>query len=396
MKQMPKKPIAGALVVLLDILVAGACLCAFSFFHHVKPMWIDKSDPIDVENADFTKNPSNSGIGDNPGQSSVERTDLPNPDDFFTGSSSSGSSTGNNPVTDTPDTGEQPGPIPSYDTSGDFGYKFGSLFAQDDQIRISDTAYQSHDVFMTINAYDTTISQKSTKTSSATNTHVVYYVMDVYVRNIENLYTSYTNSYTSVENLVGDTTFGKTFAAISGDLWYGYGETKPVIVRNGKILRKSDYITTDICVLYFDGTMETITPEEYNWDEIAAKSPYQIWSFGPELMNPDGTAKTNIDSSVWRLNPRSAIGYVEPGHYVLVSVNGYRDNNEREVNGVGVNLDVLAQICEDYGCVSAYNLDGGASVYSYYNGEKLVVVSNVDGSKRSISDMICIGEIGGN
>lgn len=386
---MPKKPIAGALVILLDILVAGACLCAFSFFHHVKPMWIDKSDPIDMENTDFTKKDSSGSV---PSASSEIRTDLPNPDDHFT----TGTGSGSNPITGTPDTSEQPDPTPSYDLSGDFGYKFGPLFSQDDGIRISDTAYQSHDVFMTLHAYDTTISQKITKTSALSDTHVVYYVMDVYVRNIENLYAGYTNGYTSVENLVGDTTFGKTFAAISGDLWYGYGDSKPVIVRNGKILRKSDYITTDICVLYFDGTMETITPEEYNWDEIAAKSPYQIWSFGPELMNEDGTAKTDIESSVWRANPRSAIGYVEPGHYVLISVSGYRDNNEREVNGVGVNLDVLAKIFEEYGCVCAYNLDGGASVYSYYNGEKLVVVSNSNGSKRSISDMICIGEIGGN
>lgn len=389
MNQMPKKPIAGALVVLLDVLVAGACLCAFSFFHHIKPMWIDKNDPIDVGEKDFTKADHMTG------GSLVIRTDLPDPDKIFSGSSSGGS-TGKDPVTSTPDTGIPDPPIPSYDTSGDFGYKFAPLFAQDDQIRISDTAYQSHDVFMTLHSFDTTISQQTKKGSSYTNTHVVYYVMDVYVRNIENLYASYSNGYTSVENLVGDTAFGKTFAAISGDLWYGYGDSKPVIVRNGKILRKADYISTDICVLYYDGTMETITPEEYNWDEISAKHPYQIWSFGPELMNADGTAKTDIDSAVWRTNPRSAIGYVEPGHYVLISVSGYRDNNEREVNGIGMNLDALAKICEEYGCVSAYNLDGGASTYSYYNGKKLVVVSNSNGTKRSISDMICIGEIGGN
>lgn len=380
MKLQSRKLLAAPLMLLVDVAVAGVCLCAFAFFHHVKPMWIDRAPEEDPTEVDYTKPSINRTDG------SVVSKDV---DHYFTDNTpgSSGSQGGS----------DEP-PTPSYDSSGDFGYKFGPLFSKDDTVRVSDSAYQSHDIFMTLTSYDTTLKQVtgSKKDAKPVNTHVVYHVIDVYVRNIENLYTSYVRGSTSMDNLVADTTFGRTLAAISGDLFHGYDKQKPVIVRNGKIIRTAETIASDICVLYYDGSMETITPEEYDWDAISEKSPYQIWSFGPELMNSDGSPKTMISSSVWRTNPRSAIGYVEPGHYVLVSVSGYRDSSEAAANGVGVNLDVLAQICADHGCVSAYNLDGGASVYSYYNGKKLVVVSNASGSKRSISDIICVGEIGGN
>lgn len=401
MKQTTKKPLHAAkplnsgLVTALDILLGAAILLSFCFFHHVLPRMADA--PVENTGPVYTKAPN---------------TDPPETGDY-TGELTAPKIPGIEPTT--PDTsGRDPGPgsepaasgegtkppatseAPVYDLSGDFGKKFAPLFAQDDRIYQSDTVYQSHDVYMTLHTFDGTLEQQSKKGGSYSKTHVVYYVMDVYVRNIENLFASYENAYVSADKLYNNTAFGKSVAAISGDLFHGYKESKPVIVRNGKVIRTADFITDDICVLYFDGTMETITPEEYNWSAIQAKNPYQVWCFGPELIDESGHAKTEISSVVWRANPRAAIGYVEPGHYVLACVNGYRDDSEAPSHGVGANLDLLAKIMEEYGCVSAYNLDGGASVYAYYGDEKLVEISNQGGSKRSISDLICIGEIGGN
>ena len=52
-------------------------------------------------------------------------------------------------------------------------------------------------------------------------------------------------------------------------------------------------------------------------------------------------------------------------------------------------MDELAKVMAGEGCLQAYNLDGGASVYCYYQGEYLISFTK----NRKISDMICVGEI---
>ncbi len=388
MKQTTNKPMHAAWVITLDILLGAVILLSFTFFHHVLP----RIAPEEVEQTGpvYTKAPDAGSrqTGDYTG--GFTTPNIPKPPKPSTGTNTGDPTTPTTPIT----SGGTIDPPPSvYDISGDFGYKFAPLFAQDHRIYQDATTYQSHDIYMTLHSFDGNLEQQSKKGGSFGKTHVVYYVMDVYVRNIENLFASYKSAYVAADKLYNDTTFGKSVAAINGDIFHGYSQAKPVIVRNGKVIRTADYITDDICVLYFDGTMETITPEEYDWKKIEAKNPYQIWSFGPELMDENGKAKTEISSAVWRYNPRAAIGYVEPGHYVLVCVNGYRDSSEKDSHGIGVNLDALAKIMESYGCKSAYNLDGGASVYAFYGEEMLVQISNSGGSKRSISDLICIGEV---
>ena len=153
-----------------------------------------------------------------------------------------------------------------------------------------------------------------------------------------------------------------------------------------------DYISEPICVLFWNGEMACYTHDTYDKDAIIEKAPYQIWCFGPILTDDEGNSLSNTDSSVWIKNPRAAIGYVEPGHYVLLAVAGYRDEAQVPENGRGVTLEALAKIMTDHGCVLAYNLDGGASVYAGYNGEQLFSVKNQNGSNRLICDIICVGE----
>lgn len=377
MTKKPKKPIPTFAIVAIDLLLTASLLLSFCYFHHVKKMiGHGGANAVTTGGDVFTKPPRTTARE----MSTVQPVTRP---------PLTGDVTANPPDTDVPG--------PTYDMSGDFGERFGMLFSADDSVTITDNSYKSHNVYMTLTSFDGEITQAYRKGGVATAQHVVYYIIDVYVRNIENLYTQYASNYVPMTELVSYTkqsnNLVETIAAISGDLYYGFDQSKRIVVRNGTVVRKSDYITSDICVLYWDGSMETITPEEYNWDSIAAKGPYQIWSFGPELIGDDGKALENINSDVWRFNPRAAIGCVEPGHYVLAAVNGYRYDKERAEHGVGVNLDVLAKIMEGVGCTVAYNLDGGASTYAWYRGDMLVKVANGNGSERYISDIICIGEI---
>ena len=77
-------------------------------------------------------------------------------------------------------------------------------------------------------------------------------------------------------------------------------------------------------------------------------------------------------------NPRTAIGYYEPGHYCFVVVDGRGES-------VGVTLSSLSRLMEDLGCKAAYNLDGGDSAQLWWNGE---IVSAASNTSRVIGDII--------
>jgi exopolysaccharide biosynthesis protein len=215
---------------------------------------------------------------------------------------------------------------------------------------------------------------------------VTYYVADIYVTNVEYLKTAFAagsygkNLRASVLDMAEQS---DAILAISGD-YYGNSDMS-VVIRNG-VLYRSDVTGVDICVLYTDGTMKTYSPEEFDADQVIADGAWQAWSFGPALLDGNGTiADTfNTTSFINGENPRCSIGYVEPGHYIFVVVDG-RDEGYSK----GVTLTQLAGIMSDLGCKTAYNLDGGKSAAMVYNGE--YVNQPADGG-RTISDIIYIGK----
>ena len=149
--------------------------------------------------------------------------------------------------------------------------------------------------------------------------------------------------------------------AINGD--YCNNQTSGFLVRNGE-LYFSEQTSNDICVLYKDGTMATYAPDEYVVEDELQKNVYQVWKFGPKLLDADGVPMTTFNTSSpikWE-NPRSAIGYYEPGHYCFVVVDGRQDGYSR-----GLKIEELAKLFADLGCKAAYNLDGGASAGMTFN-----------------------------
>ena len=65
-----------------------------------------------------------------------------------------------------------------------------------------------------------------------------------------------------------------------------------------------------------------------------------------------------MTARVQGLNPRSAVGYYEPGHYCFVVIDGRQPGYSK-----GATLMQLAQLFESLGCKEAYNLDGGKSAH---------------------------------
>ena len=129
--------------------------------------------------------------------------------------------------------------------------------------------------------------------------------------------------------------------------------------------------------------METYSKNGYNQQEVLDRGAVQVWNFGPNLLDENGKVckSFNMDDHVTARNPRSAIGYYEPGHYCLVVVDG------REYDyAAGVLIPDLAKIFEDLGCKVAYNLDGGGSACMTFNDAYHSVPSEI----RALSDLVIV------
>lgn len=326
-KQKPVWVLAAA-----NLAVTGVCLCIFALFHHVIPV-------------------AQSGTG----------TVITRPSSGDTTSSSSDGTS-----LDTSSDSSAP------DQSG-WGAKFADKFS--DTVERTDNSYRSKDVSITIEK----------KTMGEGNRLVTYYVADIYVRSIDNFRTALAKDQYGRgfrESTLTMATRNNALLAISGD-YYG-NHTNGTIIRNG-VLYRDNSTDADVCVLYYDGTMETYSPQEWNSADAVARGAYQAWSFGPMLLDKNGQAMDSFNSSLSPKNPRSSIGYYEPGHYCFVLVDG-----RQEGYSAGFTLTELSQVYASLGCKAAYNLDGGQTAVMTFGDREY---SRPYNGGRPVSDIVYIGEI---
>lgn len=238
-----------------------------------------------------------------------------------------------------------------------------------------ESSYSSPDVSVTVTKHSSTEAYPA----------LTYYVADIYIAQIENFRTSFADGQTAdAPETIAEQ--NAAVVAINGD--YCTNQTEGFLVRNGQVYL-TEQTTADICVLYYDGRMETYAPDEYLVDEVLGDRPYQVWKFGPELLESDGSAKSVFNTSdvLTGLHPRSGIGYFEPGHYCFVIADGRQSGYSD-----GVDMRGFAEIFASLGCVSAYNLDGGASAVMVYGGRTVNAPSS---GGRYVSDMLLIRETDG-
>ena len=181
-----------------------------------------------------------------------------------------------------------------------------------------------------------------------------YYLADIYVRDITCFQSALArNTYGSGfrDSIADMAALNSALLAVNGDY---YGNTNEgVVIRNGVIYRANP-TNCDVCVLYYDGTMRVMPGSSFSVEEAIADGAWQAWTFGPALLDTDGSVLTDFASTsrIISANPRTAIGYYEPGHYCLVVVDGRGES-------AGITLPDLSQLFYDLGCTAAYNLDGG-------------------------------------
>ena len=255
------------------------------------------------------------------------------------------------------------------DPVGVFKRKFADKFT-DGEVIFDENGYQSANI--------------NIRFSKHQEPELVYYVTDIYLSRIECLTTVFAKDKFGRghwERLTSICERMKGILTVNGD-YYG-GRSDGVVIRNGKLYRDDKNPLRDICVINWDGTFETYHPNEWDSYRAMENGAYQAWNFGPALFDESGNAKESFDSEVSGLNPRTAIGYYEPGHYCFVVVDG-RSNRSR-----GITLPDLSALMHSLGCAKAYNFDGGASSEMVVDGK--TVNRPADGG-RSTSDAVLIVE----
>lgn len=317
------------LMIVQDVLLLGVILCTYALFHHVIPY----AKAASVEHAPVA-------------------------------------------VVERPEETPAPEAEAEEDTRTPWQKKFAEHFT--DEVVITDHSYTSPEVSVNISTVQTVLD----------GYNQVWYVTDIYIAQIENFQTyAPENSFARMTRLPIDQIAQESNAVvcINGDycnaqVQYGF------YVRNGEVFQ-TDHTICDICVLYYDGTMETLSADDYDVDEVLAKSPYQVWKFGPRLLDDNGQPfdAYYISDAIAIGNPRSAIGYYEPGHYCFVTCDGRHQTEWSR----GLTINQLAQLFADLGCTAAYNLDGGASATLAFNG----ALFNRQSSERDIGDVLLIKEI---
>lgn len=216
------------------------------------------------------------------------------------------------------------------------------------------------------------------------------YVADVQLADISLLKTALAGN-TYARNLTETTSAQAANAgailAINGD-YYGAQE-RGYVLRNGVLYRASAQSGTDALVIAADGNFRIINEGETSADTLVREGAWQVLTFGPALIN-GGQVTVSSSDEVGRAmtsNPRTAIGQISEGHYLLVVSDG------RTKESTGLSLRQLAELMQSLGAQIAYNLDGGGSSTMVFQGR---VVNNPTTNgrsirERSVSDIVYIG-----
>ncbi len=255
-------------------------------------------------------------------------------------------------------------PQPTEDPTA-WGSKFSGKFTDGEVIK-TDNTYKSANINVAVNkVYE----------NGAT-----YYLADIYMTDLKYFKTAFANDEfdSGSETTPEIAKNNNAIIAINGD-YCSYN--KGPVLRNGVLYRDQNY--RDALVMYNDGTMESYTKDQFDMEAVQSKGAYQIWTFGPMLLD-GGQPMTEFNSSLGKLNPRTAVGYFEPGHYCFIVVDGRQGDYSK-----GMTFADLSQLFYDLGCKVAFNLDGGQTPEMAFMGE---FMNQPYHGGRAVSDILYIAD----
>ncbi|MBQ8136892.1 MAG: phosphodiester glycosidase family protein [Clostridia bacterium] len=350
--------------LLIDLVCAGLALVVFALFHHVLPraqqgLGIVIENPYAAEGREGSLALPNSdymiaaaGMSDMPLSAKGGRNQTVN------------GGKGGSAIQD-PEEGEA-----AEESDGTpISEKFADQYT--DTVVVTENSYSSPDI--------------SIHVTEETLGRVTYYLADIYVRDITCFQSALARDrYGSGfrDSIADMAVLNNALLAVNGDY---YGNTNEgVVIRNGVIYRANP-TDCDVCVLYYDGTMRVMPGSAFTLEDAIRDGAWQAWTFGPALLDADGEAITAFSSTgrIIAANPRTAIGYYEPGHYCLLVVDGRGES-------AGISLPDLSSLFASLGCRAAYNLDGGNSSIMVWQD---AVINQPSGGGRESSDALLIAEV---
>ena len=257
--------------------------------------------------------------------------------------------------------------FPNYDTGVDADYSY-----QSDELRIAIKKY--------VNPHDPEIPE-------------VYYVADVWIRNINSFRTGFAKGAYNTGREDGEQFAEREHAilAVNGTMNTGLVVQNRIRFKNASSTKNPRF--RGIMLLYEDGSMKSFDLFRELVDlpkEQREKGVVHAWHFGPLLVqNGKITQKFYINDT---RHPRIILGYYEPGHYCLVAVDGR--NSKR---AIGMNEYEMAQLMMELGVSDALNLDGGTSAMMVFMGKCISTPSGVDvdgdgKAGRELADMLLFAE----
>ena len=373
LEEKPAKRLSVWALVVIDVLATCLSLGVFAFFFFDLPGFHAQASPVPVQHlaaspAEEPAAPTAPALK-SPLSSSAEQAASPVP------------SPATPPAKAQTETTPEP-PAESEPTPAD-DWKFASLTT--DEPVITDSGYSSHDICVKITSYD----------AGEGVIDSPYTVADLYVRDIRCLQSYFAGGkYIPTghgEDILTLMEESGAIVAANGD--YYSMQMGSGVLRNGVLYRypKADF---DVFVLYDDGSV-VIYPKrsirtEQDWAK-AFENAWQVWSFGPSLLDENGRQYENLRASLFPVvanrNPRTGIGYFEPGHYCLVVVDG-RDGD----SAPGASIEEFASVFESLGCTQAYNLDGGGTSRMAFRDEIITRPSQ----DRVLPDIILVAEYEGS
>jgi len=171
--------------------------------------------------------------------------------------------------------------------------------------------------------------------------------------------------------------------ACNGDFFdEASNEWTGISIREGIVYKKQ--LVQDMMAIYPDGSLVCYTAEDnIRYEDLLYDGVRDTLSFGPVLINKGDYGNNIYSHFLAGANPRCALGMIEPGHYVLIVVDG------RQPGSTGITLKRLADLFLEKGCSVAYNLDGGQSATMMFMGEYV----NTHDNDYSCKTFRIIGEI---
>lgn len=377
------------LLIPLDVCLTAGCLLGFAYLHHVRPQVIevDPNHSVTANIPALTKPTGTTTTMTVAAQTTAPQSEHTSGETGTTAPSGGSGTQG----TITADTGGGTGvtpnvtnptkpstvtttvttPAPKPDLSG-WGAKFPDKFMAGYDVVQTENSYRSHDLNISI--------KRMNYLSS------VAYVADIYIRDFRNFAAAFAKDQfgrSIYENGTSIMQRNNAVLGVNGD-YYANRDTGEII-RNGVLYR--DVAKGDVGCLYWDGTFRSFGKNEFNAADELQAGLWQSMSFGPALVR-NGQAVTGWSGHLaTEQHPRTGFGCYEPGHYVMVVVDGRQDGYS-----VGLNGEEWTRFFTDLGVSEAYNLDGGASSQMYFCGK--LVNKPSGGSVRALSDMFLIKEVG--